>query len=126
MDLPDLLRLTGGVRIAFSALAMVGSVVQSLGLLRHAESAPPDAVAGLFARLAGALAFSGVGMLAGFSLRNVATKIEARRSYASCQSTLVVFGMLSLCDCGWLLSAPVAVYALLRLRSLRGEFVDAT
>ncbi len=125
MDLPNLLRVTGGVRIAFSALAMVGSVIQSLGLLRHAESAPPDAVAGLFARLAGALAFSGVGMFAGVSLREVAAKVEARRSYTSCQRTLVVFGMLSLCDCGWFLSAPVAVYALLRLRSMRGEFSES-
>ena len=123
MDLSRLLRITGWVRITFAGLSMLGSVVRTLLLLRAGSS--DDMFLGQFTREVGALAISGVGALAGNTLREVATKIDERRDYASCQSNLVVFGMLALCDCGWLLSAPVSVYALIRLRSMRGEFSEA-
>ena len=68
------------------------------------------------------LGVGAVGVGAGLALHQIAEKVSRRKDYGTCQLGLVVCGMLALCDCGWVVSAPVAIYALIQLAKLRSEF----
>ena len=115
LELSKLVRMAGWFRIVFGALAMLSMVVKNAKYLDKGGGA--DAIGFLME-----LGVGGAGVLAGFALHQVADRVLRRKDYSTCQLGLVVCGMFALCDCGWVVSAPVAIYALVQLSRIRGEF----
>jgi hypothetical protein len=115
MELPSLIRAAGWFRIVFGGLAMLSMCLKNAKYL--------DGANGLVALgFLMDISFGAFGIGAGLALHQVAERVKSRKSYGTCQLGLVACGMLAFCDCGWLVSAPVAIYALIQLTKLRGEF----
>jgi hypothetical protein len=115
MELPSLIRTAGWFRIVFGGLAMLSMCVKNA---KYLESA--NGLVGLGFLMD--ISFGAFGVGAGMALHQVADRVTRRRDYGTCQLGLVACGMLAFCDCGWLVSTPIAIYALIQLAKLRSEF----
>ncbi len=124
MSLPNLVRTAGWFRIVFGALAIFESAARHVLLMgKHT----PDAGVALGGRMGltmlGEMGFLGPNLLAGIILHGIAKEIEARRGYTTCVAMLIFTGVFPCCcDLGWLVSAPISIYAVFQIIKVRSEF----
>lgn len=122
-------KVAGGFRIGFGALEVLVVAARSAGMLamkdwpEMAAGMPEGMTAGMLAvGVAMNLLVGIAGIVAGVLLMGIAGRIRARTSFNACVLGLIVLGVLAPCDCGWLVSAPACVWAVVRLYGAQSEF----
>ena len=63
-----------------------------------------------------------IGVFGGKKIREAAKLIEERKRFNYSILILTFFGVIAFCDCGWIFSAPICLYAIVRLFMIRNEF----
>lgn len=113
-------KVAGWFRIVFGVLEIVSLAGRDLLAAREVATPEADALVGL--GLGFDVAIGMFGVIAGVLLFSIAGRIRRRESFAVCVAGLTLLGVLAPCDCGWMVSAPVCVYSVVRLVGAQAEF----
>lgn len=99
---------------------VVGGATTAMSLVRDAPQL--NGTGSALLGLAIDAGFSGVGVLSGMWLLRAADDAAIRANLKGVALTLVLGGMLSFCDCGWVLSAPASLVCLVLVLKHSPEF----